>query len=81
MRGYVIIVTLITFSREHIMMLIVPCNYPDVWEFGPLGLCVSVGRQWAPNCGYHFVLEPEFLANPANGVVHPTPGGRKDLGF
>ena len=27
---------------------IVYCNVPDIREFGPLGLCLSPGRQWAP---------------------------------
>ena len=33
-------------------MSIVPCNDPNIWEFGPLGLCVSQGHQWAPKCMY-----------------------------
>ena len=39
--------------------VVVPCNDLDVWEFGPLGLCVSLGRQWAPNYMYQLVLEPK----------------------
>ena len=33
---------------------VVHCNVPDVWEFGPLGLCLSPGRQWTPNCAYQW---------------------------
>ena len=25
--------------------VVVHCNVPDVWEFGPLGMCLSPGRQ------------------------------------
>ena len=28
--------------------VVVPCRVPDVWTFSPLGLCLSLGRQWAP---------------------------------
>ena len=28
---------------------VVHCNVLDVLEFGPLRLCLSPGRQWAPN--------------------------------
>ena len=30
--------------------VVVHYNVPDVLEFGHLGLCLSPGRQWAPNC-------------------------------
>ena len=33
--------------------VVVPCNYSDFWEFGPLGLCISLGRQWGLNCAYY----------------------------
>ena len=39
--------------------VVVPCNDLDVWEFGPLGLCISLGRQWALNYACHLVSEPE----------------------
>ena len=32
--------------------VVVQYNDLDVLEFGPLGLCVSLGRQWAPNYAY-----------------------------
>ena len=32
--------------------VIVSCNVPDIWEFGPLGLCSSLGHQWAPTHMY-----------------------------
>ena len=44
-------------------MSIVPCNYPNVWEFGPLGLCVSPGRQWAPNYTYQLLLGSELMTS------------------
>ena len=40
---------------------VVHCNVPDVWEFGPLGLCVSLKAPMDPNYAYHLVSEPESL--------------------
>ena len=38
---------------------------PDVWDFGPLGLCLSLGHQWAPVHVYYLVLELMTSVLPA----------------
>ena len=42
------IVTINYISRVHIMMSMAPYNVPQVWTFGPLGLCVSLGVPMGP---------------------------------
>ena len=59
--------------------VIVPCNVPDVLEFGPLGLCLSLERQWVPNCAYQMVSELESLGyrplQIERGTLHPLGAG------
>ena len=59
MQGHFIIVNINYILSTTYNDVNVPCNVPHVWTFGPLGLCVSLGHQWAPNYAYHLVSEPE----------------------
>ena len=49
---------------------VVHCNAPDVLEFGPLGLFLPPGRQWAPYCAYQLGNGQKFLSR---GLVPDVP--------
>ena len=56
--------TFLIVNNNYILSLayidvIVSCNVPDVWKFGPLGLCLSLGRQWASKHMHYLVSKLE----------------------
>ena len=63
-------------------MFVVQCNVLDVWEFGPLGLCVSPGTNGPQTtCMIWFRSKNPFGTDPVNGALRPAPRGRMDSGF
>ena len=59
MQGHFVIVNINCILSTTYNDVNVPCNVPHVWIFGPLGLCVSPGRQWTPKLCVSLVSELE----------------------
>ena len=62
--------------------VIVPCNVLGVWEFGPLGLCSSLGANGPQSTRIiWFQIQNPLATDPSKQMMHLAHSGHRDSGF